>query len=295
MQLTTLKDFLHWASNSFKKANLYYGHGTDNAWDEAIALALYVLQPPKELSAKDMKHVLMLKEKDALIKLVNHRISTRIPVPYLTHEAWFGHRKFYIDERALIPRSPFAELILKGFQPWLGKGRVRNILDLCTGSGCLAITCAQVFKQAHVDAVDISEGALAVARKNVALHRCEDRVTLYHSDLYNACSNKQYDIIISNPPYVNTQDMLTLPPEHRWEPQIALAAGKDGLEIVKAILKNAPKHLTEKGLIFIEVGEAAEELQSQYPQVPFTWLEFEHGGEGVLFLSAEEKAQWAVF
>lgn len=295
MQLTTLKDFLQWASNSFKKAQLYYGHGTDNAWDEAVALALFVLQTSTELKAKDMKRVLSTKEKEALVKLVNYRISTRIPVPYLTQEAWFAHRKFYIDERALIPRSPFGELILKGFQPWLGKGRVHNILDLCTGSGCLAITCAHVFKQAQVDAVDISEGALAVAKKNVDLHKCEDCVHLYHSDLYNACSNKQYDIIISNPPYVNAKEMLSLPAEHRWEPQIAFAAGKDGLQIVKSILKEAPKYLTEKGLLFIEVGDAAEELQQQYPQVPFTWLEFERGGEGVLFLSAEDKAQWAVF
>ncbi len=295
MQLTTLKDFLHWASNIFKKANLYYGHGTNNAWDEAIALALHVLGLSPNLNAKVMQRVLTLKEKEALEKLVNYRVQTRIPVPYLTQEAWFAHLKFYVDERVIIPRSPLGELILKGFKPWLGKQSVCRILDLCTGSGCLAIACADVFKQAKVDAVDISEDALMVAEKNVALHKCEERVSLFHSDLFNACSRKQYDIIISNPPYVSVQEMQTLPPEYRWEPKVALAAGTDGLQVVKAILREAPNYLTEKGLLFVEVGSAAHELQLQYPQVPFTWLEFERGGEGVFLLTAEDKAHWAVF
>ncbi len=293
--LKTLKDFLQWASDRFEKAHLYYGHGTDNAWDEAMALARAILRLGPDLKIDEIERTLALKEKEQLIQLVNTRINKHIPMPYLIQEVWFAHRKFYIDERALIPRSPFAELILKGFQPWLGKYPIRSILDLCTGSGCLAITCAYIFKEAQIDAVDISEEALAVAEKNIALHQCGDRVRLLHSDLYQACTEKQYDIIISNPPYVSAREMQTMPLEYQWEPKIALAAGKDGLQAVKAILHGAPEHLTEQGLLFIEVGNRAAALQKQYPQISFTWLEFEHGGEGVLLLAAQDKAQWAVF
>lgn len=292
MKLTTLNAVLRWAEQSFIAAKLYYGHGTNNAWDEAVALALYVLQLPPDVDASVGERVLTAQEKETYLKLVNRRIETRIPVPYLTSEAWFAHQKFYVDERVIIPRSPMAELILNGFQPWLGKRPVHRVLDLCTGSGCIAITCAKVFENAIVDAVDISEDALDVARKNCVLQDCETRVNLICADLFSGCAEKRYDIIISNPPYVETATMRDLPPEYHWEPRLALAAGSDGLTIVTQILGKAQNYLSEKGLLFVEVGNAEEALKSQYSDRSFTWLEFENGGQGVFLLYAEDKSCW---
>lgn len=292
MELTTLNAVLKWAEQSFKTAKLYYGHGTNNAWDEAVALALYVLKLPPDVDACVGERVLTAQEKETYLKLVNQRITTRTPVPYLTHEAWFAHQKFYVDERVIIPRSPMAELILNRFQPWLGKHMVHRVLDLCTGSGCIAIACAKVFENAIVDAVDISEDALDVARKNCILQDCETRVNLIHADLFSGCAGKRYDIIISNPPYVDSAEMRSLPPEYHWEPRLALAAGSDGLAIVKQILREAPNYLTEKGLLFVEVGNTEEALKSQYPDFPGIWLDFENGGQGVFLLYAEDKSCW---
>ncbi len=291
MQLTTLNDFLVWAESSFLAQNLVFGHGTNNAWDEAVALALSVLKLPPTVDASVGERVLSLEEKKVLLHLMNRRIQEQIPVPYLTHEAWFANLSFYVDERVIIPRSPFAELILNGFQPWLGQRPVRHILDLCTGSGCIAIACAKVFPDATIHAVDISKDALDVARQNVQLHQCEEQVQLIQSDLFSGCGETRYDIIISNPPYVDSQEIAILPPEYRWEPQLALVAGKDGLSIVHQILQQAPKHLTETGLLFVEVGNSMEALLMEYPQFPFTWLEFERGGEGVFMLEAGD-TQW---
>ncbi len=295
MQLTTLGDVLTWAEAAFTKAKLTFGHGTDNAWDEAVALALAVLELPPHVERSVLKRVLTDQEKTVLLGLIQRRIEERIPAPYLTHEAWFADLKFYVDERVIIPRSPMGELILNGFQPWLGGHSVHRILDLCTGSGCIAITCASIFPDATVDAVDISKEAIAVAAINVQQHQCADRVTLIQADLFAKSEGKKYDIIISNPPYVDKTEMDHLPPEYRFEPRLALEAGDDGLQIVKRILKEAPYHLTESGLLWVEVGNAAEALQLQYPKVPFTWLEFERGGQGVFLLAAEEKACWSVF
>lgn len=294
MELTTLNVVLQWAEQSFIAAELHYGHGTDNAWDEAVALALYVLKLPPDVDASVGERVLSSLERESYMQLVNRRISERIPVPYLTHEAWFAHQKFYVDERVIIPRSPMGELILNGFQPWLGNRSVHRILDLCTGSGCIAIAAAKVFEGAAIDAIDISKDALAVAHKNVLSHGCESRVNLIQSDLFSACTGKRYDIIIANPPYVDSTEMQNLPREYRWEPHLALAAGTDGLAIVKQILRDAPNYLTENGLLFVEVGNAEEALKSQYPDFPFTWLEFENGGQGVFLLYAEDKLCWQV-
>lgn len=292
MELTTLNTVLKQAEQSFLAAKLYFGHGTNNAWDEAVALALYVLKLPPDVDASVGERVLTPLEKEHYLELVNQRITKRIPVPYLTHEAWFVYQKFYVDERVIIPRSPFGELIQNGFQPWLGDRAVHRILDLCTGSGCIAIACAKAFENAIVDAVDISDDALAVARKNVALHDCENRVNLIHADLFSGCAEKRYDIIISNPPYVDSTEMRNLPAEYQWEPRLALAAGTDGLAIVQKILQEASKYLTEKGLLFVEVGNAEEALKNQYPDWPFTWLAFENGGQGVFLLYAEDKSCW---
>lgn len=288
MKLITLGDILHWAEKAFMNAGLYFGHGTNNAWDEAVALALHVLNLPPTVDASVIDRVLTEVEKDDLIKLINIRIKDHIPVPYLTHEAWFGGLKFYVDERVIVPRSPFAELILDGFQPWLGNTKATRILDLCTGSGCMAILCAHIFKEAHIDAVDISSEALEVAKKNVYLHSCQDSVRLIQSDLFEGCKENQYDIIISNPPYVEKGEFQSLPKEYQWEPHIALAGGEQGLDIVSKILQEAPLYLNKKGLLFVEVGNSEARLKELYPHTPFTWLEFKQGGQGVFLLTSED-------
>lgn len=295
MNLTTLEDVLNWAAQSFEEAGLYFGHGTNNAWDEAVALALFVLKLPVDTDNSVLEMILDQTSKEELIKLVNKRIDERIPVPYLTHEAWFAGLPFYVDTRVIIPRSPLGELIEKGFQPWIGQKPVRRILDLCTGSACIAIACAQLFPEATVDAVDISPEALAVAEENLRRYPCDGRVQLLQSDLFQACEGKQYDIIISNPPYVDMEEMKSLPGEFHWEPRLALEAGTDGLEIVNRILKDAPHYLSEDGLLIVEVGNAEKSLQHQHPNTPFTWLTFERGGEGVFLLKAEDKACWSIF
>lgn len=293
MELTTLNAVLKWAEQSFLAEKLYFGHGTNNAWDEAVALALFVLKLPPDVDASVGERNLTPEEKAAFVSLVNRRIAEKIPVPYLTHEAWFAHEKFYVDERVIIPRSPMGELIRNQFQPWLGKRKVDRILDLCTGSGCIAIACANAFENASIDAVDISEDALEVARKNRALHQ-STHVNFIQSDLFAGCAGKRYDIIISNPPYVASTEMRDLPQEYHWEPRLALAAEEDGLAIVKKILREAPKYLTEEGLLFVEVGNAEEALKAEYPDFPFTWLAFENGGQGVFLLYAEDKSCWSV-
>lgn len=295
MELTTLNDCLNWAEEIFSQANLHFGHGTNNAWDEAVSLALFVLQLPPDVDKSIGETILSSSEKETFIALVNRRVQDRIPVPYLTHEAWFAGLKFYIDERALIPRSPFAELIQNGFQPWLGKRSVKRILDLCTGGGCLAIAASYVFPEAIIDAVDISAAALQVAAKNIDLHNCGERVKLIESDLFSKLKDIRYDLIISNPPYVGVQEMENLPAEFNWEPKLALASGNDGLDLVKKILKNSLNHLNSEGLLFVEVGNSMEVLEKKYPNTSFTWLEFEYGGHGIFMLDAEDKSCWNAF
>jgi len=294
VQLATLGEFLEWAEAAFVKAGIHFGHGTNNAWDESVLIASFVLKLPPNVDRTVISRILTASEKKAFIDLVERRINERIPIPYLIHEAWFADLKFYIDERVIIPRSPLAELIQNGFQPWLGDRPVRRILDLCTGSGCIAIACAKVFEEASIDAVDISDEALLVAKTNVQDHHCENQVKLIGSDLFKSCVG-QYDIIISNPPYVSSQELQVLPKEYRHEPELALAAGVDGLDIVKRILKDAPHFLAPEGLLIVEVGNSAEALCDQYSEIPFTWLEFERGGEGVFLLEAKEMKNWQVF
>lgn len=293
--MTTLQEALESAEASFIRAQLHFGHGTNNAWDEAVALALAVLQLPPDVDASISDRPLSEKETETFFTLVERRVHEKIPMPYLTNEAWFAHLKFYVDKRVIIPRSPFAELILKKFKPWIGAQPVKRILDLCTGSGCIAIACAKHFPHALIDAVDISSDALSVARENVKRHGCENQVHLIESDLFSACSKQKYDIIISNPPYVDDEDLASLPPEYGFEPHLALTGGQDGLFLVKKILREAPLYLTDKGLLFVEVGNTMETLQNRYPEVPFTWLNFEQGGDGVFMLNAEDKTCWQKF
>jgi ribosomal protein L3 glutamine methyltransferase len=287
-ELHSIRDFIRFAASQFNENALFYGHGTDNAWDEAVALILHTLHLPFDISPNlilDAK--LTLAEREKLQHLIERRIKDRIPVPYLTHEAWFANLAFYVDERVLIPRSPIAELIQNHFGPWLSEDPL-NILDLCTGSSCIAIACAKNFPESSVDATDISEDALSVAKMNVLRHQVENQVNLYHADLFAGLPEKTYDIIVSNPPYVDASDMAELPPEFHHEPKLGLEAGVDGLEIVSRILKNAKNYLNPNGILVVEVGNSEVALIEKFPDVPFTWLEFEHSDGGVFLLRKDE-------
>jgi ribosomal protein L3 glutamine methyltransferase len=293
LQLTTLNDVLTWAEGIFKQANLCYGHGTNNAWDEAVAIASYVFKLAPNAKKSELTRVLKPLDIKKYVSLVKKRIELRIPVPYLTKEVWFAGLKFFINQDVIIPRSPIGELILNRLKPWHGVRPVHRILDLCTGSGCLAILCAKIFKNATIDAVDISHSALAVAKRNIKYHACAHKVRLIEADLFSRCQGT-YDIIISNPPYVSKNEYSKLPQEYYWEPKLALEADLKGMAIVKQILKQAPQYLTDKGLLFVEVGNSALAVQKKYPQFPFTWVTFERGGSGVFLLKAEDKACWQV-
>ncbi len=286
--IITIEDFLNWASDYFAHNNVYFGHGTDNPWDEAVMLVLYVLQLPAENDASLLEQKLNPEQRHKLIDLAMRRVDERMPVAYLTNEAWFAGERYYVNSDVLIPRSPLAETIGNDFQPWLGDLEPQRILDLCTGSGCLAIYCAKQFPDAEVDAVDISTKALVVANKNIIMHNCVGRVHAIQSDLFAALEDKRYEIIISNPPYVGAEEMLSLPEEYLHEPKLALASGFDGLDLTIKILQQAKNYLTEDGILIVEVGNSWHALQEKYPQIPFVWLEFEFGGEGVFLLTAKD-------
>ena len=286
-QLHTIVDFVRWGASRFNEAKLYFGHGADNAVDEALFLTLHALRLTPPLAPELHQARLTDSEKETVLRLFQQRIEARLPVPYLTHEAWFGGMPFYVDERVLVPRSPISELIEQQFAPWLDEERTENILDLCTGSACIAIACALAFPWAEVDALDISPDALAVARVNIERYELEEQVRAVQSDLFSAVSGKRYDLIVSNPPYVDAADMASMPAEFQCEPALGLAAGDDGLDIVLQILCQALDHLTDNGVLVVEVGNSEEALVNRFPEVPFVWLEFEKGGHGVFLLQAE--------
>lgn len=286
--LNTIRDFIRWAVTHFTQNELVYGHGTDNAWDEAVNLVLTVLNLPPDIDNRVLAARLTPAEKLAIIELVKARIDKRIPVAYLVNEAWFGGYRFYVDQRVIIPRSPIAELIEDEFSPWVEEGGISTILDLCTGSGCIGITCALSFDNVEVDAVDISADALAVAKINVDQYGVEEQVHLIESDLFSALGDKKYDVIVSNPPYVASFEYDKLPDEYHQEPKQALISEEDGLAIVKRILMEADQYLTPRGILIVEVGLAQERLEALFEGVPFTWLQFDRGGEGVLLLTVDE-------
>lgn len=281
-----IRDMLRWAVTQFNSNNLFYGHGTDNAWDDAVALILHTLHLPPDVSPQVLDALLTLNERRKIARLIMRRVKESMPVPYLTHEAWFAGLSFFVDERVLIPRSPIAELIEQQFSPWIAEENVSRILDLCTGSGCIAIASALAFPDAIIDAVDISAEALEVAEMNKQRHGATN-VNLIKSDLFSELKESKYDIIVSNPPYVSEAEMTALPAEFKHEPNLGLAAGKDGLDVVLKILRHAKKYLTPHGILIVEVGNSEEALIEKYPKIPFVWLEFQRGGGGVFMLTRE--------
>jgi ribosomal protein L3 glutamine methyltransferase len=293
LEFRHLQDVLRWGFTQFNKANLYYGHGTDNAWDEILYLVLSTLKLGPHLNPCFLASTLSLDERRLLIENIRQRVEDRIPTAYLVHEARFADLSFYVDARVLIPRSPIAELIQHDFSPWIeDTKRVNTILDIGTGSGCIAIACAYALPEARVDAIDNSKDALTVAAINVAAHKLQGQINLIHSDLFQKLNRRLYDIIISNPPYVDAEDFASLPAEYQYEPVSALAAGEDGLEFIIQILRQAKKYLKKRGLLIAEVGNSKKALINRYPQIPFFWLEFEHGEAEIFLLTKEQLTRY---
>lgn len=286
-ELHTIQDMLRWVISRFNAANIYYGHGTDNYWDEALQLVLPSLFLPLDIPQQLWVSRLTLSERHRIVERVLRRVNEHIPVAYLTNKAWFCGHEFYVDERVLIPRSPIGELINKHFAGIIDYEPV-TILDMCTGSGCIAIACAYQFPQAQIDAVDISADALAVAEQNIAAHGFSERIVPIRSDLFLNMPMIKYDLMVTNPPYVDAEDMSDLPAEYLVEPKLALAAGSDGLKLVRRILANASRFLTDNGVLICEVGNSMLHLIEQYPDIPFTWLKFEQGGDGVFMLTQKQ-------
>lgn len=290
--LLTIRDLLRFAVSRFSKSRLFFGHGSASAYDEAAYLILHTLHLPLDRLEPFLDARLTAPELEQVLGVIERRVTERIPAAYLTREAWLGDFSFYVDERVLIPRSFIAELLQERVAPWIEEPEgIDSALDLCTGSGCLAILLACSFPNARVDAADISPEALQVATRNVADYNLEQRIDLIQTDLFTGLADRRYDLIVSNPPYVNAGSMAALPDEYRHEPRTALASGEDGLDAVRAILKNAADHLTEQGLLVVEIGHNRHTLEEAFPHMPFTWLQTSAGEEFVFLLKRDELLQ----
>lgn len=288
-ELFTVRDLLRYAVSRFNETQLFFGHGSDNAYDEAVYLILHTLHLPLDRLDPFLDARLTQAERSEVLQIIDRRVTTRVPAAYLTHEAWLGEHRFYVDERVIVPRSFIAELLTEQFEPWIeDPWAVTRVADICTGSGCLAILAALTFPEAKVDAVDISPDALDVARRNVADYGLEEEVRLVQSNLFAGLARQKYDLIISNPPYVNAESMATLPQEYRHEPELALAGGEDGLDLVRTLLREAKDHLNPGGLLVVEIGHNRDDLEAAYPQTPFTWLDTSGGDQFVFLLRREE-------
>ncbi len=288
-QLHTIRDLLRFAVSQFNQANLFFGHGSATAYDEAVYLILHTLHLPLDQLEPFLDAHLTSGEQAQVLSIIERRIVEKKPAAYLTNEAWLGDYRFYIDERVIVPRSFIAELLQTQLSPWIADAdEVSSALDLCTGSGCLAILMAHVFENAKIDALDISTQALEVAAKNVADYGLSERINLIQSDLFTELSERRYDLIISNPPYVNAESMGALPQEYKHEPDNALASGNDGLDATRIILQTAAKHLTEQGVLVVEIGHNRDALEQAFPQTPFTWLETSAGDEFVFLLMRDQ-------
>ena len=288
-ELRTVRDMMRFAVSRFTEAGLFFGHGSDNAWDESAYLLLHTLNLPLDRLEPFMDARLTSDERALVLKIIRRRISERLPAAYLTNEAWLGEHRFYVDRRVIVPRSHIAELLREQLSPWIDDPwAVQSALDLCTGSGCLAILAALAFPESTVDAIDISPDALAVARRNVGDYGLESRVNLIESDAFAAVPGKRYDVIISNPPYVNAESMANLPEEFLREPVLALASGEDGLDFTRILLREAGDHLNPGGLLVVEIGNNRDELEQAFPDTPFTWLDTA-AGDGFVFMLRKEE------
>ena len=301
-ELHTICDYLRFATSQFNQADLYFGHGTDNAWDESISLIMFALNLPEELTPHVMACRLIKEEKQKVLRFIEQRIVEEMPAAYITNQAKFANLPFYVDERVLVPRSPIAQLIEQRFSPFLDEqlATIRNndiytplrILDLCTGSGCIAIACATYLPEAEVDALDLSLDALDVAQINIESHGLIEQVIPIQSDVFSGVPGQTYDLIVTNPPYVDQEDVDSLPVEYTHEPEMGLGSGEDGLDIVRKILAQGAEHLNEHGILICEVGNSQIHLEACFPEVPFNWLSFERGGHGVFMLTKAQLEQF---
>ena len=288
-ELFTIRDYIRYAVSRFNAAGLFFGHGSDNAWDEAVYLTLHTLNLPLDRLEPFLDARLLPHESEQLLDIYTSRCQDRLPAAYLTHEAWLGEHRFYVDDRVIVPRSFIAELLDEQLAPWVDDPwAIESALDLCTGSGCLAILTALAFPNAEVAAVDISPDAIAVAERNVADYGLYNRVELIKSDAFTKLQGRKFDLIVSNPPYVNAESVAALPPEYLHEPELALGSGEDGLDFTRVILHEAKQHLTENGILIVEIGHNREALEAAYPMLPFTWLDTAAGDEYVFLLHAAD-------
>lgn len=288
-ELFTVRDYIRYAVSRFNAAGLFFGHGNDNAWDEAVYLTLHTLNLPLDRLEPFLDARLLPHEREQLLDIYTRRCQDRLPAAYLTHEAWLGEHRFYVDDRVIVPRSFIAELLDEQLAPWIDDPwAIESALDLCTGSGCLAILTALAFPNAEVAAVDLSPDAIAVAERNVADYSLYDRIELIQSDAFQNLAGRKFDLIVSNPPYVNAESVARLPPEYLHEPELALGSGEDGLDFTRIILREAKKHLTDNGILVVEIGHNREALEAAYPTLPFIWLDTAAGDQYVFLLHASD-------